>query len=255
MFTVLFSGCASTDTIYKEQKTANPELGQDKTDSGKIENITLSEFMLGIGDTIEVTVFRHDELKRTAKIDVLGKIMFPLIGDVVVAGKGVYELRDNLQQRFSRYIVDPQVIVTVTGVQSHKIIVTGEVNSPGIFNIESPINVSEAVFKAGGITKSAKRSNVLLIKKGTQGNIAVSSIDLDRILKYGDHTQNRMLQNGDIVYVPATAIADLNSFISQFIPIISTFVNLESGIVLWPQVKDALKGKSTTPISISPSSN
>lgn len=255
LFSVLFAGCASTDTRDKEQRIDISEQRDGSADAGKLENVTLSEFILGIGDTIEVTVYRHEELKRTARIDLSGKIMFPLIGDVVVVGKGVYELRDDLRQRFSRYIVEPQVFVTVTGVQSHKIIVTGEVNSPGIFNLDSPLTATEAIFRAGGVTKSAKRSNILLIKKGAQGNTAVFSFDLDRILKFGDHSQDRMLKNGDILYVPATAIADLNAFITQFVPIISTIVNLESGIVLWPQVKDALKGKSTTPVSISPSSN
>lgn len=251
VFSVLFAGCASTDPRDKDLRAANPEQGDNKTDTGKLENITLSEFMLGIGDSIEVAVYRHDELKRTTKVDISGKIMFPLIGDVVVAGKGVYELRDDLRQRFSRYIVDPQVIVTVTGVQSHKIIVTGEVNSPGIFNLDSPLSATEAIFKAGGVTKSAKGSNVLLIR-GRQGNVNISSIDLDMRLKKGDASQDRILQNGDIVYVPATTIANVNNFLSQFSQIIGTIVNLESGIVLWPQVKDALKGTSTTTISITP---
>ncbi len=254
-FSVLLAGCSSTDLRGKDAATVDPERRDNRTDTGKLENITFSEFVLGIGDTIEVTVYRHEELKRSAKIDVSGKIMFPLIGDIVVAGKGVYELRDYLEKRFSKYFVDPQVIVTVTGVQSHKIFVTGEVNSPGIFNLDSQLSALEAVFRAGGVTKSAKRSNVLLIRKESKGDMAVSSIDIDRILKYGDHSHNLMLKNGDIIYVPATAIADLNTFVTQFVPIISTIVNLESGIVLWPQVRDALKGKSTTPVSISPSSN
>ena len=251
VFSVLFAGCASTDSRDKDLRAANPEQGDNKTDTGKLENVTLSEFMLGIGDSIEVAVYRHDELKRTAKVDISGKIMFPLIGDVVVAGKGVYELRDYLQQRFSRYIVDPQVIINVTGVQSHKIIVTGEVGSPGIFNIDSPIRVSEAIFKAGGITTNAKSSNILLIR-GKNQNASIFSIDLDNIIKRGDTSKDRMLQKGDIVYVPATTIADVSKFFSQFSQILGTIVNLESGIVLWPQVKDALKGTSTTTISITP---
>lgn len=251
---VLFAGCASTDSRDKDVSAANPEQGVNKTDTGKLKDIPLSEFMLGVGDSIEVAVYRHDELKRTAKIDISGKIMFPLIGDVVVAGKGVYELRSALQARFSKYIIDPQVFVTVTGVQSQKVIVTGEVTSPGMFTFDTPLSATEAIFKAGGITKNAKSDKVLLIRKGGRGSVSISSFNLDRILKKGDNSQERILENGDIIYVPATTIADLNTFLSQFSQILGTIVNVESGIVLWPQVKDAIKGTSTTTISISPSS-
>lgn len=249
---LFFAGCASRGASDRELSSVKPVLEADKSDTGKISNIVLSEFMLGVGDSIEVSVFRQDELKRTVKIDFSGKVTFPLIGDVFVAGKNVSELREDLRQRFSKYFVDPQVIVTVTTIQSQKVIVAGEVNSPGVFNLDSSLSAAEAIFKAGGATSGARSNNILLIR-GKQGKADIMLIDMDSLLKKGDFSQNVMLQSGDVVYVPATTIANVSKFLSQFSQILSTIVNVESGIVLWPQVTSAIKGNSQgTTLAVTP---
>lgn len=247
---IFFVGCASMNAKNDDLKAGILESEGQKEKVEQISNVKLSEFIIGVGDTIEITVYRHDDLRRTAKIDSSGKIMFPLIGDVVVAGKGIFELRDDLQLRLSKYLIDPQVIINVTSVQSQKIIVIGEVNQPGIFNLDSAFSVSEAISKAGGVTKDAKISNIVLISRGRE-KVNVSLFDLEKLLKEGDFSQDRKMQNGDIVYVPATTIANVSKFFSYLSQVISPVVNLESGIVLWPQVKDVLQGKKTsTPLTI-----
>lgn len=234
-------GCATTENGLKK--------GTDK-EKVRIEPVKVSEFILGAGDTIEITVYRHDDLKKTVKVGTSGKIMFPLIGDVQAAGISIFQLRDNMQERLSIYIVDPQVTISVTTVQSQKIIVLGEVNNPGAFTLDTDITLMEAISKAGGMTEDAKSSNVLLIRKG-QGKSNVVSMDFKKVIKKGDLSQNIVLQSDDIIYVPAVAIADVSWFFSHLSRILSPIVNLESGIVLWPQVKDVFEGEKTiTPLTI-----
>lgn len=249
---VFFAGCASISATGKDMNTTKPEQEDKKENTGNINNIILSEFMLGVGDSIEVSVFRHEELKQAGRIVPSGKMIFPLIGDVVVAGKSISELRDDLRLRFSKYFVDPQIIINVTTIQSQKIIVAGEVNSPGVFNLDLSLSVTEAIFKAGGITNSAKSSNILLIR-GKHGKADITLIDLNSIFKKGDFSQNMILQNGDVVYVPATTIANAGKFLSQLSQILGTIINVESGIVLWPQVRDAIKGNTQQiPLTVTP---
>lgn len=245
-----FAGCSSTNAKIDGNKAGAPGPEEQKEKVEQINNVKLSEFVIGVGDTIEIAVYKHDDLKRTVKIDISGRIMFPLIGDVTVAGKGIFELRDDLKQRLSKYIVDPQVIINVTSVQSQKIIVIGEVNQPGVFNLDSSLSLSDAISKAGGATKDAKINSIILIRRGKE-KANVSLFDMEKMLKDGDFSQDRRMQSGDVVYVPATTIANVSKFFSYFSQIISPVVNLESGVVLWPQVRDVLQGKdSTTPLTI-----
>jgi polysaccharide export outer membrane protein len=249
IFLIIFlAGCASTGSNVGEGEKESAALLRE--DLVKPESIKISEFVLGVGDIIEITVYRHDDLKRSIKINPTGKIMFPLIGDVQAAGMGIFKLRDELKERLSKYIVDPQVTINITSVQSQKIMVLGEVNSPGIFTLDSSLTIMEAISKAGGMTSDAKLSNVILIRR-EQGKPQVASLDLKKVFKEGDFSQNIALQSGDIVYLPAVFIADVSWFFGHLSSILSPIMSLESGIVLWPQVKDALKGKgTTTPLSI-----
>lgn len=234
----LLIGCASTGVKTKEENT---EKAEAKDQNEKIDNIKISEFILGIGDTIEISVYRQEDLQKTIKIDNSGRIMLPLIGDVQAAGVGIFKLRDEIKEGLSKYLIDPQVFVSISAVQSQKIMVLGEVNSPGVFTLDTDINVLEAITKAGGMTTNAKLANVLLISRDA-GKPTVVSLNLKKALKEGATSQNWMLKNGDIVYLPATTIANVSRYFSHISQILSPFVNFESGVVLWPIAKDVLQG-------------
>lgn len=82
-----------------------------------------------------------------------------------------------------------------------KIIVMGEVNNPSSFVFETPITLLELLSKTGGFTSSANRNNVLLIRNDNNAPQLIA-FDLQRILESGDLSQNLVLQNGDIIYIP-----------------------------------------------------
>lgn len=244
LLVVFVSGCASTPPPGTKTYAA-PELAA-------LEPERASDVVLGAGDTIDITVYRHDELKMSVKIDSSGKFMYPLIGDIDAAGKSIFVLRDEMRKRLSEYVVDPQVIITVSSPVSRKVIVLGEVYSPGVFVLDTDTSFVEAVSKAGGPNHDANLDEVLLLRKNPKepANPLVAVVPLKKVLGEGDLSQNISLRNGDIVYVPPKKIANVSRFFSHLGQILAPIVNLESGIVLWPQVKDALKGKSSIPLTI-----
>ncbi|MDO8445495.1 MAG: polysaccharide biosynthesis/export family protein [Deltaproteobacteria bacterium] len=242
--TTIFPGCASTDANKKGGLSGEPMRDEQGIGVGDIPALKVSEFILGVGDTIEISVYRHDDLKKSVKIDASGKVMFPLIGDIKAAGVGIYKFRDEMQTALAKYIVDPQVTISITAIQSQKVMVLGEVGNPGILTLDSELSVMEAISKAGGMTDDAKLSNVLLIRR-VNNKPDVLSLDLKKAFKDGDLSQNKRLQGGDIVYLPAVMIANVSWYFGHLSKILSPIVSLESGIVLWPQVESVLKGTST----------
>ena len=68
----------------------------DKAGSTKTNKIKDSEYILGPGDKIEITVYRHTELDKTLWIGPSGKIIYPLIGDIQAAGLSIFELREKM---------------------------------------------------------------------------------------------------------------------------------------------------------------
>jgi polysaccharide export outer membrane protein len=145
--------------------------------------------------------------------------------------------------------VEPQVTVSVSSVQSRKIVVLGEVRAPGVFALDTELTILDAVGKAGGWGNDAKTSDVLLVRK-VGGKAEVFAFNMNDALQGGDSANNRQLLANDIVYVPTKKIANMARFMSYIGTILTPFVITEGGILLWPQMLDALQGKSSGTIAI-----
>jgi len=194
-----------------------------------------------------------DDFSLTTTIDYTGKIMFPLLGDLKAAGKGVYELRDEIAQTLSEYIVDPQVAVKVSEIKSQRYYVLGEVVTPGIHIMSRPTSLWEAVTQSGWFTDDADKKKVLLIRN-ENGEARFTYFDFQKMLKTGVTIQNNYLKTNDVIYVFPTFIADVQKFMLRLGNIVNPLLNIESGIVLWPDMVDALQGKEkeTSSVIISP---
>ena len=229
-FLVLVSGCISTG---KNARSIS-ELPAESEEMPK--ELKISAFILGMGDTIEITVYRHADLEKTIQIDSSGMITFPLIGDMKASGLGVLEFRDKIRDGLSKYIINPQVSVVLTSIQSKKYSVLGEVNNPGVFSLDSSVNIIEATAKAQGFTNDAKLKTILLIRRGASAP-ELYAVNLEKVIEGGDFTQNIDLQNGDIIYVPATRIADMSRYFSHLSKIIAPFISMESAYFTGQQIE------------------
>lgn len=106
--------------VYR-RKTPEHIIGIGDTFEVTVYRKKASEFLLGPGDSIEISVYRHGDLSKTARINTDGNIMMPLIGDFKAAGKTVSEVKDSLQEKLTKYIIDPQVGVSVENKQNFTI--------------------------------------------------------------------------------------------------------------------------------------
>lgn len=236
---ILVSGCISTGKNVKNIS----ELPAESEEQPK--ELKITEFILGVGDTIEVSVYRHNDLKKSIKINSTGMITYPLIGDIRASGIGILQFRDNIRDRLSKYIINPQVSVTLMSIQSRKYSVLGEVNRPGVFSLENPVNILEATAKAEGFTNDAKLKTILLIRRGVS-EPELYAINLEKVMEGGDFTQNIDLHNGDIIYVPATYIANVSRYFSHISKIIAPLTALENAYYIGQQIE----GTNTAATSI-----
>lgn len=173
---------------------------KDLSSPGAAEAVNLSNYILGPGDKLEIKVYRNDELNSTLQIDTTGRISYPLLGDLQAAGMTVYALRDNIAKGLSKFLKDPQVMVYLNSFQSSKVTILGGVTTPGVISIDRPMTILEVISRAGGLSSSADKPNVVVIRK-QQGVSTVLNLNLKRALQ-GDDTQNIALVRDDIVYVP-----------------------------------------------------
>ncbi len=158
-------------------------------------------YRIGIGDLIEVEVYDEPELTREVRVLTDGTISFPLIGSIKAAGVTVSRLEKMITDLLAaKYLVNPQVTVFVK--EFSNIFILGEIKNPGSFPLYGKMTVFEAITLAGGFTEVANPSKVKVIRQNEEGREVSFEVNIERLTKKGDISQDRELEANDRIIVP-----------------------------------------------------
>ena len=123
------------------------------------------QYRMVAGDQMRITILDEEALSGQHTVTSEGDISFPLLGDIVAAGKTVGEFRSELVQRLSPdYLVDPRISIEILNYRP--VYVLGEVERAGEFKYAPELTVTQAVALAGGYTYRADRSRVFVRRAG-----------------------------------------------------------------------------------------
>jgi len=157
-------------------------------------------YTIGETDVLSVTVWKEATLSGSLLVRPDGKISMPLLGDVQASGLTPLQLADKIATDLKKYIQDPKVSVVLTGINSKKVYMLGEVSKRGPIDMTSGMTLLQAIGSAGGLTDNAnaKKIYLLRVEAGKQQKIAVHYKEALR----GDSTFNLVLKSGDTIVVP-----------------------------------------------------
>jgi polysaccharide export outer membrane protein len=158
-------------------------------------------YVIGPEDALDISVWKDETLKTTSLVRPDGGITFPLVGELVAAGKTTDQLREELKKRLEKYIPDAVVTVSVAHVASYRIYVLGRVNKPGDIAVGRDIDVLQALALAGGLTPFAHEDDIRVVRK-IDGRTTTIPFRYSQVLKDGDLAQNVTLRSGDVLLVP-----------------------------------------------------
>jgi polysaccharide export outer membrane protein len=154
-------------------------------------------FILGAEDQITVLVYGSAEFSGAHLIRPDGKITMPFLGDVVAAGLSPIELGNVVKDRLKKYLVEPDVSVSVNAVNSKRFYIQGEVNKTGAFPLLVPTKVLEALVNAGGFRDFANQKKIVIMRMtGERLNF-----NYKEVIKGKKMDQNIYLKPGDIIIV------------------------------------------------------
>lgn len=123
-------------------------------------------YRVGPFDVLNVDVFGSDELsKREIQVDASGRMTFPLIGTLEVAGKTPGEVSDMMADRFrGRFIRDPQITVNLKEIFSQTVTISGEVKKAGVYPIVGKMTLLTAIASAEGWTEFSNKGEVVVLR-------------------------------------------------------------------------------------------
>lgn len=164
-------------------------------------------YRINPGDELEILVWGDERLQRTVRVLPDGTFAFPLVGQVVAAGRLPAELEKaistGLQPQYRGPV--PQVTVSVKNPSGYQFSVIGRVRSPGTFTPGRYVSALEALSIAGGPTEFAQIGDINIIRKSS-GQLYTVEVRLTDILR-GESgrlswADNPLLQSGDTLVVP-----------------------------------------------------
>lgn len=123
-----------------------------------------SDFTVGPGDVLEISVPAIDDLKdRSVRVSGDNTIALPLAGVIDVKGLTEQGVRDQIKQRLEKYMYDPQVDVFTKEYESRQVAIVGMVQKPGLYTLTSPHDTILAMISRAGGTTAEGAQRILLI--------------------------------------------------------------------------------------------
>lgn len=213
---IFFSACSET----KSAKHFDPHAKAAPTGSANFQKVSLGKkfppdllsppkdtFRIGAGDKLEIEIMEVEGTRQLCSIMPDGDLYYQTAPAFKAAGLTLPELKTQLQASLKDFYRDPQVSIILRGVSSQRVWILGRVNTPGLYPLENPMTVIEAITRAGGLFASrfsgtteelADLRHSFLVRNGE-----FMPVDFYALLKQGDVSQNIYLKSGDYIYLPS----------------------------------------------------
>ena len=161
------------------------------------------DYVIGPGDVLSISVWRHPELDRNVVVRSNGRITFPPVGELIAAGQSPSELGRDLSLRLRDFTRETtQVTVSIEQHNSRSVYVTGQVAAPGRYSFERIPDILQLLTEAGGALPSADLSNVSIIRPTATGP-EVIGVDVGSYMRGQRRDPLPELRPGDTVDVPS----------------------------------------------------
>ena len=215
MISLLVLFCAVRADSQAKAATDQAKTATDQTKVNCDDNKARSTYLLGPEDQLESSGPELTEAaNKPARIDSEGNLQVPLLGRVHVAGMTVQQTEEKLNKDLSKFIKQPQVVVSVSEIRSQPVSVLGAVNTPGVHQVQGHKTLLEMLSLAGGVRQDAGYSvrltrqlawGCIPLPEATvdpSGQFSVAELNLKKIMDAKDPAENIQIFPHDVITVP-----------------------------------------------------
>jgi polysaccharide biosynthesis/export protein len=172
-------------------------------------------YMLGPGDQIVIRVPDFEEIdNKTVPIDLKGSVNLPEVGRIQASGLTTEQLEGVIGEHLKKYLVKPDVSVYLTEMRSQPVSILGQVQLPGVHQLQGQKNLFEVLSLAGGLRQEA--GNAINITRRIEwgpiplpgaandstGQYSVASVDVKSVMNASNPAENILIKPNDVISVP-----------------------------------------------------
>ena len=158
---------------------------------------------LGPGDSVSIQVYGQPDMSSTEYVADDGTINLPLVGHVQVSGLSPVDAGTKVEKALSKgqFLVDPHVSITIVQSRSQRVVVLGEVKTPGRYAVDPNSSIMDLLAQAGGLTDKAADTGYVL-RTDAAGNVTRTPVDLRGMVAGSGPVTSLDLRGGDSLLVP-----------------------------------------------------
>lgn len=215
----LFAGLAISAAVAQVQPLTNAFSISSPTELADWQK----RLTLGPGDVLNLSLYEQpDSARNGVTIGPDGRLSYLQARDILATGVTVDELRERLEAALLKFYRPPlRVVAQPVAYNSKKFYMLGNVTTKGVFALDRPTTLLEAIARAKGFANATQRRTTLvmadlsrsfLIRKDAAGAFHRVPVDFEGLFLHGDLTQNIALAPDDYLYFPPTDIQDVYVF-------------------------------------------
>ena len=185
-------------------------------------NAPRTSYVIVPNDVLNLQVFQEPDLSNEEmQVDNVGNIQMPLIGEIQAAGRTATELANDIQNRLgTKYIVNPQVVISIAKQAERFVTVEGQVEKPGVYEVGREDTLLSAIARAESTTREAKLDEIVIFRT-IDGNRMAARFNLNDVR--AGRAPDPQIQGGDAVVVGFSAVKGAWRDILQAAPLFNAF--------------------------------
>ncbi|MGH9714434.1 MAG: SLBB domain-containing protein [Candidatus Acidiferrales bacterium] len=156
------------------------------------------DYVVGPGDGLAFDLWGSVSRRLTRTVDREGRVSLPEVGPILVSGKSLADVQQNVQQILRTQFRDVSADVSLARLRTIRVYEVGDLVNPGAYDISSLSTPLNALFAAGGPTARGS----LRVVKHYRGDQLVQVVDVYDLLLHGVKKDIQRLENGDTILAP-----------------------------------------------------
>jgi len=135
--------------------------------------------------------------------------------DVHIQGLTIPETIEALKRAYANVLNQPEISVVLRDFEKPYFVAGGQVGKPGKYDLRGETTAAQAIQIAGGFVDFAKSKQVLLFRHYNDDTVEVKALNIKDVLKKKDPREDVVLQPGDMLYVPKSALGVIDRFLPR----------------------------------------
>jgi len=156
-----------------------------------------ADYVVGPGDTLEVNLFGKESSQHELTVNNLGQINIPGLEPLTVAGISFSDLKTLVSETVKTKMIGIKSTVTLLNLRGIQVYLVGDLKKPGAYQLSSLSTITNALFISGGPSEVGSLRNIEL----KRGGKTIAKLDLYDMFTKGDVSQDKRLQQGDVIFV------------------------------------------------------